>query len=77
MLLHRSWDQVSKIIMEQSGNLTQSSHTLDNQVIGPIVSGWIVETRLGWRFNFWLMFIISALSWITAYLVSPETVGSS
>ncbi|EKM55718.1 uncharacterized protein PHACADRAFT_256541 [Phanerochaete carnosa HHB-10118-sp] len=42
-------------------------------VIGPIVGGWIVQTRLGWRFNFWLMFIFSVLSLVLGYFVMSET----
>ncbi|KAH9952218.1 MFS general substrate transporter, partial [Amylocystis lapponica] len=42
-------------------------------VIGPIVSGWIEETRLGWRFNFWIMFMASALCLILGFFVTPET----
>ena len=44
-------------------------------VIGPIAGGWIVQTRLGWRFNFWLMFITSACSLIFGVIVMAETVG--
>ncbi|KAI0319813.1 MFS general substrate transporter [Amylostereum chailletii] len=29
-------------------------------VIGPIAGGYISETNLGWRFTFWMMFMISA-----------------
>ena len=46
-------------------------------VLGPIVGGWIVETRLGWRFNFWLMFIFSALSLVFGFLVMSETVRTT
>ncbi|KAJ3556051.1 hypothetical protein NM688_g2239 [Phlebia brevispora] len=42
-------------------------------VLGPIVSGWIVETRLGWRFNFWIMFMLSSFSLIFGFLVTSET----
>ncbi|KAH9853982.1 MFS general substrate transporter [Lenzites betulinus] len=42
-------------------------------VLGPIVGGWISETRLGWRFAFWIMFIVSALNAIACILVTPET----
>jgi hypothetical protein len=44
-------------------------------VIGPIVGGFVVQNaRLNWRFNFWLMFIFSAMSLITGYFLTPETV---
>ncbi|VDC05332.1 unnamed protein product [Peniophora sp. CBMAI 1063] len=46
-------------------------------VIGPIVGGYISETNVGaipgWRFTFWLMFIIAALNWVLFYLLVPET----
>ncbi|KIP06011.1 hypothetical protein PHLGIDRAFT_107513 [Phlebiopsis gigantea 11061_1 CR5-6] len=42
-------------------------------VIGPIVGGWIVETRLGWRFNFWLMFIFSILALLFGFIAMTET----
>lgn len=46
-------------------------------VIGPIVGGFVVENpHLNWRFNFWLMFIFSAMSLITGYFLTPETVSS-
>ena len=44
-------------------------------VLGPIVSGWIAETRLGWRFNFWLMIIFSAVSLVFGFFATPETVS--
>ncbi|KAI0637228.1 MFS general substrate transporter [Trametes polyzona] len=44
-------------------------------VLGPIVGGWISETSLGWRFAFWIMFIVSALNAIACILVTPETFG--
>ncbi|KAI0818836.1 MFS general substrate transporter [Irpex lacteus] len=42
-------------------------------VVGPIVSGWIAETKLGWRFNFWLMFIFSVVSLVFGFIATPET----
>ncbi|KAI0060902.1 MFS general substrate transporter [Artomyces pyxidatus] len=42
-------------------------------VIGPIVGGYISQSRLGWRFVFWLMFIFSALNFAFGALVTPET----
>ncbi len=47
------------------------------QVIGPIAGGWIVETRLGWRFNFWLMMMVSACALTIGFLATPETVSTS
>lgn len=49
---------------------------LTHSVIGPIVGGFVAQNpRLGWRFNFWLMFIFSTFTLIFGYLVTPETVG--
>ncbi|GBE82449.1 Uncharacterized transporter [Sparassis crispa] len=44
-------------------------------VVGPIVSGWVSQTYLGWRFNFWIMFMLSVMSLIFGFLVTPETYG--
>lgn len=44
-------------------------------VVGPIVSGWVSETYLGWRFNFWIMFMLSIISLVFGFLVTPETYG--
>ncbi|KAJ7632358.1 MFS general substrate transporter [Roridomyces roridus] len=41
-------------------------------IIGPIVGGYVVTT-LGWRFNFWLQFIFTALSLLTGAVLTPET----
>ncbi len=43
-------------------------------VLGPIVGGWISETSLGWRFAFWIMFIVSALNALACIFITPETV---
>lgn len=45
-------------------------------VLGPIVGGWISETKLGWRFAFWIMFIVSALNALACIFITPETVCS-
>ncbi|KZV70459.1 MFS general substrate transporter [Peniophora sp. CONT] len=46
-------------------------------VIGPIVGGFISETNVGvipgWRFTFWLMFIIAALNWTLGFLFYAPT----
>lgn len=45
-------------------------------VIGPIVGGFVAENpRLGWRFNFWLIFIFSGFVIALGYFVTPETVS--
>ncbi|KAJ7285595.1 MFS general substrate transporter [Mycena rebaudengoi] len=41
-------------------------------VIGPIVGGYVVM-QLDWHFNFWLMFIFSALSLLSGAFLTPET----
>lgn len=44
-------------------------------VIGPIVGGFVAQNpRLGWHFNFWLMFIFSGFTLVTGYFITPETV---
>lgn len=42
-------------------------------VIGPIVGGWVVQTRLGWRFNFWIMLICASVSLLLGLIITPET----
>ncbi|KAF9036770.1 major facilitator superfamily domain-containing protein [Panaeolus papilionaceus] len=43
-------------------------------VIGPIVGGFVVQNpNLGWHFNFWLMFIFSAITLLAGYFLTPET----
>lgn len=45
-------------------------------VVGPIVGGFVAENpRLGWHFNFWLMFLFSMASLIGGYFFTPETVS--
>ena len=39
------------------------------------MGGWISETRLGWRFSFWIMFIVSALNALAYIFITPETVS--
>ena len=46
-------------------------------VVGPIVGGWISETRLGWRFSFWIMFIVAALNALACLIITPETVSAA
>lgn len=44
-------------------------------VIGPLVGGLCAEDpKLGWRFNFWIMLILSAAILLFGYLAAPETV---
>ena len=45
-------------------------------VIGPIAGGWIVQTKLGWRFNFWLMMMVSGCALTIGFLATPETVST-
>ncbi|KAI1790783.1 MFS general substrate transporter [Ganoderma leucocontextum] len=42
-------------------------------VFGPIVGGWVAQSRLGWRFSFWIMFIVSALNALACLFFTPET----
>ncbi|KAA1471222.1 MFS general substrate transporter [Dentipellis sp. KUC8613] len=45
-------------------------------VMGPIIGGYVSQSRhMGWRWSFWLMFIISAVNLIFGALVTPETYG--
>ncbi|KAI0807268.1 MFS general substrate transporter [Fomes fomentarius] len=44
-------------------------------VLGPIVGGWVSQSRLGWRFTFWIMFIVSALNALACMFITPETFG--
>ena len=54
----------------------KSQYEYLHTVIGPIVGGFVVQNaHLNWRFNFWLMFIFSAISLITGYFFTPETVS--
>ncbi|KAJ7046532.1 MFS general substrate transporter [Mycena alexandri] len=41
-------------------------------IIGPVVGGYVVM-KLDWHFNFWLMFIFSALSLLSGAIFTPET----
>lgn len=45
------------------------------QVIGPIVGGFVAESRLGWHANFWIMLILSVITLVLGYIVTPETVS--
>lgn len=48
-----------------------------SKVIGPIVGGFVAQnSKLGWRFNFWLMLILSAVNFVYGVVVTPETVRS-
>ncbi|KAG6829666.1 hypothetical protein H0H92_003909 [Tricholoma furcatifolium] len=45
-------------------------------VIGPIVGGFVAQNpHLGWHFNFWLIFIFSAITLCLGYFLTPETYG--
>ena len=53
-----------------------SSRFTSITVIGPIIGGFVAQNpRLGWRFNFWLIFIFSSISLISGYFLTPETVS--
>ncbi|KAL0947203.1 hypothetical protein HGRIS_013320 [Hohenbuehelia grisea] len=43
-------------------------------VIGPIVGGFVSQNpKLGWHFNFWLVCIVSGITLLFGYIVTPET----
>ncbi|KAJ1309396.1 hypothetical protein OPQ81_006173 [Rhizoctonia solani] len=42
-------------------------------VLGPIVGGYVSESRAGWRWNFWIMFIFSAMMFLLGAFLVPET----
>ncbi|KAG6909460.1 hypothetical protein DXG01_000445 [Tephrocybe rancida] len=45
-------------------------------VIGPIVGGFVAQNpHLGWHFNFWLIFLFSAITLCFGYFITPETYG--
>ena len=44
-------------------------------MIGPIVGGFVSESHLGWRFSFWIMFMVSALNALAYIFITPETVS--
>ncbi|TFY68915.1 hypothetical protein EVJ58_g732 [Rhodofomes roseus] len=44
-------------------------------VVGPIIGGWVSTSHLGWRFNFWIMFMASAIALLGFVFILPETYG--
>ncbi|KAH9946324.1 major facilitator superfamily domain-containing protein [Epithele typhae] len=44
-------------------------------VLGPIVGGYVSQTRLGWRFPFWIMFIMAGLTALAYISFTPETLA--
>jgi hypothetical protein len=62
---------------DASRSIFVANHITNSRtVIGPIVGDFVVENpHLNWRFNFWLMFIFSAMSLITGYFCTPEKVS--
>ena len=61
---------------EHMGRLANARADHFITVVGPIVGGWISETRLGWRFSFWIMFIVAALNALACLIITPETVSA-
>ncbi|KAG0642276.1 major facilitator superfamily domain-containing protein [Tuber brumale] len=47
--------------------------TMVAPTLAPFISGYISETRLGWRMAFWIGFIIAAISFILLVFFCPET----
>ena len=48
--------------------------TLRRIVIGPVVGGYVSDSRLTWRFNFWIMFIMAAVLFVAGILNMSESV---
>jgi len=42
-------------------------------VIGPVVSSFIVESSLGYRWIFWVLMIASGATWVASLFLMPET----
>jgi DHA1 family multidrug resistance protein-like MFS transporter len=42
-------------------------------VLGPIVSAFVVESSLGWRWVFWIMMIFAGVCWVVSAVFLPET----
>lgn len=58
-----------------SGLLHRISEVNPFTVTGPIVGGFVAEDpKLGWHFNFWLIFIFSTITLSLGYCLTPETV---
>ena len=71
------WDPV-RIASSRAPSLPPTDVSPDFSVlvvVGPIVGGWVSESRLGWRFSFWIMFIVSALNALACIFITPETVS--
>lgn len=67
------WVRVrSTVILASDLHLAKNTEYL---VLGPIVGGWVSQSRLGWRFTFWIMFIVSAMNALACLFITPETVS--
>jgi DHA1 family multidrug resistance protein-like MFS transporter len=42
-------------------------------IVGPIIGAFVVPSRLGWRWVFWITMIVSGVCWILCVLLLPET----
>ncbi|EPX71793.1 membrane transporter [Schizosaccharomyces octosporus yFS286] len=44
---------------------------------GPTIGGFITDSKLGWRWDFWINMIWAALTWVIVIFVMPESHGST
>ena len=54
------------------GSGSKVNRLLLTQSSGPLVSGFVVETK-GWRWLYWLMLILSGFLYVCMLLLVPET----
>ncbi|KUL82308.1 hypothetical protein ZTR_09726 [Talaromyces verruculosus] len=52
---------------------TFASATFGGPVLGPILGGFITQSRLGWRWTAWITLIASALFGSICFIIVPET----
>lgn len=63
------WDPV----MRSYAVCVYTSATFSGPVFGPIVGGFLVDSKLGWRWTAWITMIMGALFWVLEMLIVPET----
>lgn len=51
------------------------SCTMIGPTLSPSVSGYISETKLGWRMSFWIVSVVAGISFIPLIFFCPETYG--
>ncbi|KAL2311871.1 Membrane transporter [Schizosaccharomyces pombe] len=42
-------------------------------LVGPVMGGYITESKLGWRWDFWINMIWAGLTWVIVCFTMPET----